>query len=120
MNSICDHPDSMQTSSLNDKKTDDWITLYGDNQTSYWQIPINLKRCPVSSCGRKFEDVQLLSAHFNKHHAKKSTYCGVCNVPIICSKYPEDLASHYQRIHPDVPFPCDQTKIKKELQEIEV
>lgn len=103
-----------------DDQTDDWITLYGGNQTSYWQIPKCIKRCPVSNCGRKFEDQKLLSAHFDKHHAKKSTYCGFCNGPVICTNYPADLADHYRRIHPAVPFQCDQTKIKQEPQVIEI
>lgn len=110
----------MSASPSNDKQSDDWITLYGGKQTSYWKIPKHLKRCPVSNCGKKFEDLKSLSEHFSRSHAKRSAYCGICNGPVICKNHPEDLASHYRRIHPGVPFQCDQTKIKVEPQLIEV
>lgn len=97
----------------NDEQYNDLITLSGGDQISFWRIPKSLKRCPVSSCGKKFEHQELLSAHFVKHHAKKSAYCGECDGPVICGNS-GDLASHQQRIH------SDQAKIKEEPQEIEV
>lgn len=103
-----------------DEQPDDRIILCGGNHTSYWRLPTKIKRCIISSCGRKFEHSELLAAHFLKHHAKKTTYCGMCDSPVVCAIYPDDLTSHYSRIHPKVPFKCDQTKIKQEAIENDV
>lgn len=107
----------MPALSDDDEQPDDWITLSGGNQTTYWRLPTTIKRCIISSCGRKFEHKELLSAHFVKHHAKKTTFCGICDSPVVCANYPDDLESHFRRIHPNVPFKCDQTKIKQEAKE---
>lgn len=104
----------------NDSQNDDSITLSGGNHTSHWQFPKYLTRCPLSNCGKIYVDRKLLLTHFDNNHAKKTTYCGMCDGPVICTTYPSDLKNHYRRIHPDAPFQFDQTKIKQEPQENEV
>lgn len=94
-----------------DEQPDDRIILSGGNQTSYWRLPTNMKRCPISSCGRKFEHTELLAAHFNKHHAKKTTHCDMCDSPIICANYPNDLESHCRRIHPKIKVEPVENKV---------
>lgn len=101
-------------------QSDDLIMLNGGNTASYWRFPALSKRCPVSSCGKVVDDRKVLLAHFNKHHAKKCTYCGMCNGPVICTNYPADLENHYRRIHPNIPFKCDQIQVKEEHHQIEV
>lgn len=103
-----------------DSQNDDLIKLFGGNQTTHWQFPKYLTRCPLSSCGKIYDDRKLLLAHFRNNHAKKTTYCRMCDGPVVCTAYPADLENHYRRVHPDVPFQFDQINIKQEPQENEV
>lgn len=103
-----------------DTQNDDSITLFGGKKTSQWRFPEHSIRCPLSNCGRIYDDRKLLVEHFEKQHAKKTTYCGGCDGPVICTAYPADLKNHYRRIHPGAPFQFDQIKIKQEPQENEV
>lgn len=98
---------------------DDWITLYGGGQISRWKF-WQSSRCPITNCGKLFNDRESTKIHFRKHHVKKTTYCAACNGPVICSAHSTDMESHYRRVHPDVPFQFDQTKIKQEPRQIEV
>lgn len=94
-----------------DHSNDDWIKLEGGGIVSYWQLPANLKRCPVNVCPKVFENNSAVKEHYRLMHAKYAILCEPCGWPVMVKGKISTFLKHFQKYHPNVKQPYDFGKM---------
>lgn len=80
---------------------DNVIKLKGAGMITYWQLPTNLNRCPVSGCRMVLENNSALKQHYKRKHAKHSVLCEPCGYPLI-ARYLQNFQIHMKKTHPNI------------------
>lgn len=80
------------------------IVLRGCGLKFKWRFPRIIKKCPVRNCKKIFMKRSDAIVHFKRKHAKTSTLCPICEVPLQIRRF-GDIKYHYKRVHPNVELP---------------
>lgn len=80
-------------------KDGDLITLSGNNQTTYWKFPLNIRHCPNKRCSEEFENRSDAIEHYRQTHARYCILCPICDRPIAVQNK-ANLMVHYSNKHP--------------------
>lgn len=76
-----------------------------------WQFPQRTRKCAWRQCTKLFDKRSDAIDHFKINHAKRSTLCPICKVPVQMRCF-GDINYHYKRKHPNVELPsCFVRKI---------